>query len=406
MKKLCWSIVAIVMILNIFVIEETKAAVQEILFFDANNPLEITVMNYHHFGYEGEYPEIDNIRVTPELFREQLQDLKDNGYTTITLREFIAYINGTGSVPKKSVLLTVDDGFKSVYQYAYPILKEMEMNAVIFPITSDIERGIRKGAPMMTFEELGEIVHSGVFEVGNHTYDLHWRGEGDKAGFEAMVWGYDKTGQSLSDEQRQLWIQQDSQTAEQLIYQSTNIKVDSISYPYGAYDEVALRVFKELGYTIGFTINNGYTLFGSGFNNPLEVNRIGINDKNSAEWIIKRLEEYHEAAKAQIDEIKDIRVNVEESNKQITIEAWSESNQGKQVVFEIYKNENGIRHYDKKATTRLIPLNAKKKIASTTEVFSESEVFKQSGKGNYSMKVTLTLNDNTQQIEWVDFTYK
>lgn len=265
------------------------------------NAPQVTVMNYHHFGYEGEYPRVDNIRVEPEMFKKQLQALKDEGYTTITQEELSDYLHGTGTIPEKSLLITIDDGFESVYEYAYPILEEMDMTAVLFPIISEIEDGERFGVPMMSWEEIKEVVETGVMEVGNHTYDLHYRGNGYKAGYEAMIWNYDENGKRLTIPQQRNRIKQDLLKAERIYKENTGLEMSkAISYPFGAYNLLTLNIAKDLGYELGYTTKSGYSTYGSTAPNEssLEIPRVDISSSRNADFLVNTLENHSKEANA------------------------------------------------------------------------------------------------------------
>ena len=74
---------------------------------------------YHHVLKKGGF-----IASSAEDFASQMRFLAEAGYKTLTMSEFIAYKKGELAVPKKSVLVTFDDGWKDNYVYAYPILRE------------------------------------------------------------------------------------------------------------------------------------------------------------------------------------------------------------------------------------------------------------------------------------------
>ncbi|HUO64674.1 MAG TPA: polysaccharide deacetylase family protein, partial [Terriglobales bacterium] len=65
-------------------------------------------------------------------FEQQMRYLKTEGYRTLTLAEFLEFTRLDRQLPKKSVVLTFDDGYKSFKQYAYPVLKELGFTATLF----------------------------------------------------------------------------------------------------------------------------------------------------------------------------------------------------------------------------------------------------------------------------------
>ncbi|MHC9416870.1 polysaccharide deacetylase family protein, partial [Clostridium perfringens] len=102
-------------------------------------------------------PNNNELLVNPEKFKEQLQNLKDNNYTPITLDELYEYLRNNKPIPEKSVVITLDDGYKGNYEYAYPLLKEFKFTATIFVISNYV------GAQdFMTADQLKEMSNNGI----------------------------------------------------------------------------------------------------------------------------------------------------------------------------------------------------------------------------------------------------
>lgn len=381
------------------------------IFYEGANAPQVTVINYHHFGYKGEYPLLENIRVEPEAFRAQLQKLKDEGYETITQTQLINYLKGIGRIPKKSLLITIDDGFESVYQYAYPILKEMGMTAVFFPIISNVEEGERFGAPMVSWEQLKEIAQSKVMEIGNHTYDLHWRGNNNTAGYEAMTWGYDKNGNKMTNAERKEWIKNDLLKAERIYKENTGLDMaKAISYPYGAYDNITLEVAKELGYKIGYTVKSTFNTFGSGSDNLLEVNRITMDYRKDANYIVNTLQQFNTQANA-IYATRNSRISTKytlgDNKLTVTVRANKGYNTVQNIRFELWKMQNGVRTYVGQPSVTVAKLSKTQQSFTFTDNFEKVSAYQIYGRGTlYSMKVIMTNTDGSKNIEWINYTYK
>src|SRR5690606_1373661 len=79
--------------------------------------------------------------------------------------------------PPNPIMITMDDGYESNYIYAYPVLKEYNMKATIFLITSLIkneeEKHLLKGIPKLSWEQIQEMSESGLIEFHSHTHDAH-----------------------------------------------------------------------------------------------------------------------------------------------------------------------------------------------------------------------------------------
>ena len=69
--------------------------------------------------------------ITPDTLKQDLEYIKSNGYTTINMEELINYVYNDGTLPEKPIIITFDDGYYNNFGYAIPILKELNMKAII-----------------------------------------------------------------------------------------------------------------------------------------------------------------------------------------------------------------------------------------------------------------------------------
>jgi peptidoglycan/xylan/chitin deacetylase (PgdA/CDA1 family) len=131
--------------------------------------------------------------IEPEEFEAQLAFLAENGYHTATCDEFLRHLAGECRLPERSVLLTIDDGRRSVWTYGYPLLKKYGFRAVVFLIPGYVEEG--NGLPpnledvwagrrarsdlcnddptLMTWTEIDALQASGVIDFQSHTLHHH-----------------------------------------------------------------------------------------------------------------------------------------------------------------------------------------------------------------------------------------
>src|SRR5690606_1110814 len=86
----------------------------------------IPVLMYHHVTNRGGF-----LDVSARKFERQIKWLAENGYTALSAEGFAAFLNGRAT-PKKSVVLTFDDGHRDHRVYAHPMPKRYGMNAVAF----------------------------------------------------------------------------------------------------------------------------------------------------------------------------------------------------------------------------------------------------------------------------------
>lgn len=169
----------------------------------ANEVRTVVGKHYPDFVYGGalsaekqEVPVFVFHTIHPQLFESQLCYLKENGYRTIVAEEYYQWITNNKPIPEKSVLLAIDDGVESVWQYAYPLLEKYGFQAVVFVIPGyirhrpeyfcnlkdqwdgkcDSSQIVNRAAGyynLMYWEELLEAEQSGVLDIQSHTLFHH-----------------------------------------------------------------------------------------------------------------------------------------------------------------------------------------------------------------------------------------
>ena len=141
----------------------------------ASYTADVPILLYHHI--DGDVTS-DTV-VTPETFEAHIRALAEQGYTAVTFQEMIDYVCRGGTLPAKPVCITLDDGYLSNYEYAWPVLEKYGMKATIFAIGASVgHREFYKETdfpitPHFGWEEAREMEASGVIDIQSHTYDLH-----------------------------------------------------------------------------------------------------------------------------------------------------------------------------------------------------------------------------------------
>jgi len=119
------------------------------------------VLIYHRFG-EPAYPST-NIGV--DSFEAHLAELADPKYHVLPLSEIVEALEEGESLSDRSVAITIDDAYRSVYELAWPRLKAAGIPFTLFVSTDLIDRG---ATDLMTWEQLAELAASPLVEIGNH----------------------------------------------------------------------------------------------------------------------------------------------------------------------------------------------------------------------------------------------
>ena len=122
------------------------------------------VLMYHRF----EQPEHPSTNIDKELFAKQMNYLKENKFKVLPLTDLIDIFENNKPIPKKAVLITIDDGFKSVYTNAFSILKGFNFPFSVFISTKYVSNS--HNSDFMSWDMLKEIKNNGG-EIFNHSHD-------------------------------------------------------------------------------------------------------------------------------------------------------------------------------------------------------------------------------------------
>ncbi len=119
----------------------------------------IPILTYHNFTND----ESSSYDINIVEFEKQIDYLATHNYSVISLSELLK-ASRDSQLPPKPVVITIDDGFKSTYTLAYPILKKYNFPATLFLYTNFIE----KNSYSLTWEEIREMTKNNI-EIGSHT---------------------------------------------------------------------------------------------------------------------------------------------------------------------------------------------------------------------------------------------
>lgn len=173
------------------------------------------------------------LSITPELFEQHMQRLKERGIEVISMQDFLAWRRNEKSIPPKSALITLDDGYVSAYEVARPILKKFGYPWTYFIYT----KFVASGGKSISWEQLAELRDEGV-EIGCHTVShqnlRETRGKTPDA--------YDA------------WLHEEIVGSKQLIEKKLGIRCAVFAYPEGRYTPKVIEVVKSAGYDAAFTV--------------------------------------------------------------------------------------------------------------------------------------------------------
>ncbi len=200
----------------------------------------ISILMYHQVG---EFENVTRLKANfchVKRFEKQMRFLKRWGYNVVSLTDAVKGLKGEIALPKHSVVITFDDGYENFYDFAYPILKELELPSTVYAVAGMVGRPSEwlyeddiQPAPLMTLEQMLDVQEHGV-EFGSHAI----------------------THPRLSKIDRDQ-MQKEVFESKSMLEKALNRPVEHICYPYGDHDEAVIEAAREAGYLTGTTIVKG-----------------------------------------------------------------------------------------------------------------------------------------------------
>jgi peptidoglycan/xylan/chitin deacetylase (PgdA/CDA1 family) len=209
---------------------------------------QVIIFCYHRLVDKIRYP---GTEITPAAFEAQMKELKDHGITVISMQDLLAWKRGEKNIPPRSAIITFDDGWKSQYEVAWPIMKKYGYPFTMFIYTEGVRGGALGGGEAITWEQLGDMRDNGV-DIEAHSATHQDLREGHNIMLAST--GGKKTRAKLTGPQYEQWVQNEVVGCKQLLEQRLGIKVNCFAVPFGNYNEHVKELARNAGYEAMFTV--------------------------------------------------------------------------------------------------------------------------------------------------------
>lgn len=226
----------------------------------------LPVVMYHHISKDRS--QWNDYVVSLGEFESDLDYLASHGWHSVSVRELLAWYDGTFEMPEKPFMITFDDGFESTLAYAEPLLAEHGFCGVVAVIGSACEKFSECGEhdpefSNLSWEDAAGMAERGVIEIQCHTWDMHasWPRRGCQI----------KRGESPEAYRAAL-----TADLERFLRESRAHGVDlapSIAYPFGAFCAETEKIAREEGFKISFTCWERFNTLIRGEDTPYQLGR-------------------------------------------------------------------------------------------------------------------------------------
>lgn len=211
--------------------------------------------------------ELDTDAVTSSRLAQFFDWLKGSGWTAVSLDDLAAAHRGLRPLPDKAILITFDDGYKSLYTRVFPLLKVYRYPVVAALVGSWVEgeagtvqygdRTVPRSR-FLAWSEAREMQASGLVEFASHGYDLHRGAQANPQGSmtpAAVTWRYDPaSGRYEDDRQYAARIRADLARSRGQLASHLGRAPRAMVWPYGRYSGPALDAARQLGFSFSLTL--------------------------------------------------------------------------------------------------------------------------------------------------------
>ncbi|MDD4328745.1 MAG: polysaccharide deacetylase family protein [Aliarcobacter sp.] len=209
------------------------------------------VLMYHSISEHIENEKHNKWRVKPKDFEKQMKWFYDNKWNSFTISELIKL----DEIPKKSFIVTFDDGYEDNFINAFPILKKYNFKATIYLVPNQSinnweEKNTSILSNLLNNEQILQMQNTGLIEFGSHTLSH-------------------VNLSTINDEQLFIELKKSKEEIEKI----TKKECEAFAYPYGKFNDNIIQSVEEIGYKNATVVKRG--LFEKN-DNPFIIKRIGI----------------------------------------------------------------------------------------------------------------------------------
>ncbi len=190
----------------------------------------VPVLSYHQFAEKS----TNRMTVSRENFEAQMRLLKEKGYRVVSFGQLLDFLEFRGQLPEKAVVITIDDGWRTAYDIAFPILRKYGYPATLFVYT----QLITGGANTLSWDHVREMAAEGI-DVQCHTISHRNL---------ALPLAQESADQYFTAVARE--ITESTRAIEQNLGKRPTI----LAYPYGETNGLAIALLKQQGYRAAVTV--------------------------------------------------------------------------------------------------------------------------------------------------------
>lgn len=191
--------------------------------------------------------------VTPSEVRADIDYLKANGYTTVSVENLVGYVEYGAPLPEKPIMLTFDDGCYNNYGYIAPMLEETDTCAVFCIVGEYTDEYSKNDVESLAYgymrwKDLADLAKNPRVELANHSYGFHSYDKGRN--------GSKRNEGEDIDEYKEIF-RADTQKNQDCFINNSGYEPYIYTYPFGAYSEESVDILKSMGFKAVLSCTEG-----------------------------------------------------------------------------------------------------------------------------------------------------
>ena len=248
-----WIITFILLVVAIvlsFVLKQ-PAEDQPISHEQSPDSTELVIVMYHHILPEGS-SNLGPYITTPGNVRNDILELQNRGYSSVNIQDLISYVNGKLDLPKKTFMITFDDGCLSFQEYILPILEETQTKAVVsivgaYAQTAQETDDKNPRYAYMDYDDIKALNTHPLVEFQNHSYNLHNQ--------DSRLGSMKKSGESL--DQYNKILTEDLRKCSDELRKRSGVYTTCYTYPFGQISDDSIAIVKAMGFQASMSCQEG-----------------------------------------------------------------------------------------------------------------------------------------------------
>lgn len=209
---------------------------------------------YHNILPEGS-SNLGPYITTPSNVKNDILELKNRGYYSVNIQDLISYVNGKLNLPKKTFMITFDDGCLSFQEYILPILEETQTKAVVsivgsYAQTAQDTEDKNPRYSYMDYDDIKALNAHPLVEFQNHSYALH--------NLDSRSGSMKKSGESL--EHYKKILTDDLRKCSDELRRRCGVYTTCYTYPFGQISDDSIDIVKEMGFQASMSCREGINI--------------------------------------------------------------------------------------------------------------------------------------------------